>query len=84
MGAVQRQYLGGIKRADYPSFSVFPGLRTQRIDETITYGASIGVPGLSYAGFTPVVQINGSIANSNFDRFTRDSFSAGLTLQSRF
>ena len=76
---------GGVAFADYPDYAIgFFAVDGGRQDTTVFYAATIGLPDASYAGFTPSVTIAASSTDSNVSRFTRDTFSAGITLSSQF
>lgn len=85
IGPVSLSISGGASKADFPDYSIGPfTVAGGRQDTTLFYGATIGFPAVSYAGFTPVLNITGSNTDSNVTRFTRDSLSAGITIQSEF
>lgn len=84
-GPVSVSINGGLRWTDYPDYNLaFGAVDGGREDLAVTYGLDLGLPDVSYAGFTPGLSISGSIAESNISRFTRNSFSAGFNLRSTF
>ncbi|WP_342076262.1 surface lipoprotein assembly modifier [Yoonia sp. SS1-5] len=84
LGPVTLGLNAGIRKADYPVYVLIGPVDGGRQDTTFFYGANVGFPDIEYAGFSPGLSISGSTAESNVSRFTRDSFSVGLTLNSAF
>ncbi|WP_445809692.1 hypothetical protein [Yoonia sp.] len=85
IGPLSLNLSGGASKADFPDYSIGPFVVAGgRQDRTLFYGATIGFPDVSYAGFTPVLNIAGSHTDSNVTRFTRDNLSAGITIKSEF
>ena len=84
-GPVSISVNGGLRWTDYPDYNLpFGAVDGGREDLAVTYGMDLGLPDVSYAGFSPGLSISGSIADSNVSRFTRNSFSAGFNLRSTF
>ncbi len=83
VGPVSLSVGAGLRFTDYGLYEIL-FLEGPRNDKTLFYNATIGVPDIEFAGFTPAIVISGSNADSNIDRFTRDTFSAGLTIRSSF
>ena len=83
-GPVSLSVSAGVKWSDYPDYRLIGAVVGGREDLTFSYGMNIGLPDVSYAGFSPGLSISGSIADSNISRFTRNSVSVGLTLNSTF
>ncbi len=84
IGPVSLSVNVGLKSTDYPDYSVLGPVDGGREDESFLYGINIGFPDVEYAGFSPALVINGSVAESNISRFTRDTFSVGFVLNSAF
>ncbi|WP_411642657.1 surface lipoprotein assembly modifier [Loktanella agnita] len=82
IGPISLSINAGLKYADYPEYFFFGDIG--REDKTFLYGANIGLPDVSYAGFSPMLQLSGNIAESTVNRFTRDGFSMGFVLNSTF
>ena len=72
----------GVKEAYYP-IDVLTAEGDRR-DEGYFYRLDLGLPSIEYAGFTPLLTINGSDTESNNGRFTRNSFSWAFTINSAF
>lgn len=83
-GPVSLGVSGGVKWTDYPDYRLIIPVDGGREDKTLFYTINLGFDDLTYAGFTPGLQINGNLADSNISRFTRNTFSVGLTLSSTF
>ncbi|WP_439154892.1 surface lipoprotein assembly modifier [Yoonia sp.] len=83
-GPVTLGISAGIKWSDYPAYTVLIPVDGGREDQTFFYTINMGFDDLSYAGFTPGLTISGSVADSNISRFTRNTTSFGLTLNSTF
>ena len=83
-GPVSVSVNGGLRWTDYPAYNLIFPVDGGREDFTFTYGLDLGLPDVSYYGFSPGLSISGSIADSNISRFTRNSLSAGFTLRSTF
>ncbi|MBE0414160.1 surface lipoprotein assembly modifier [Yoonia sp.] len=75
---------GGVKWSDYPDYVLIFPVDGGREDLTFFYSMNMGFNDLTYAGFTPGLQISGNVADSNISRFTRNTVSVGLTLNSNF
>ncbi len=83
IGPIALSVNAGFKTADYPDY-LFLFSEPGRQDDTFVYGATIVFPEIEYAGFRPGLEIRGSSSDSNFDRFTRDTFSVGFIINSAF
>jgi hypothetical protein len=84
VGPVSLSVGGGVTWADFPQYRLLLPVDGGRQDTTLFYTVNIGLPEISYAGFTPALSISASSTESNVSRFTRDSLSAGLTIRSEF
>ncbi|PUB16240.1 surface lipoprotein assembly modifier [Yoonia sediminilitoris] len=82
IGPVSVSVSAGIKRADYPSY--FLSFADGRQDEGYFYGIELDFPEFEYAGFSPGISIQGTDTESNVSRFTRNSISTQLTINSAF
>lgn len=86
-GPISLSANAGLKWREYPRYGTNPfdsSSLVRREDWTFLYGVTVGLPDVSYAGFTPTFTIGGSVADSNVNRFKRDSFSVNLTMRSLF
>ncbi|WP_296425162.1 surface lipoprotein assembly modifier [Yoonia sp.] len=83
-GPISLGISGGIKWTDYPDYRLIAFVDGGREDVSVFYNLNIGFPDVSYAGFSPGLAISGSIAESNVSRFTRDTLSVALTVNSTF
>lgn len=83
-GPVSLGISGGVKWTDYPNYNVIFPVDGGREDLSLFYGVNIGFSDATYAGFTPALAINGSVSDSNISRFTRNTVSVALTLNSSF
>lgn len=83
-GPVTLGVSAGVKWSDYPAYTVIFPVDGGREDQAFFYTINMGFDDLTYAGFTPGLTISGSVADSNISRFTRNTTSFGLTLNSTF
>ena len=84
IGAVSLSVGAGLSWANYPDYQLLGSVAGGRQDTTVFYNVNIGFPDVAYAGFVPGVTVNHSISDSNVSRFTRDTLSVGLTVNSVF
>lgn len=73
----------GITWSDYPDY-IFLNPVPGRQDTSVFATLNIGFAQISYAGFTPALTLTATATDSNVSRFTRDTLSAGLSIQSVF
>ena len=71
----------GLSRKDYDTYSLSAD---GRHDSTVSLGATAVFPKISYFGFSPSLTVAASRTTSNISRFSSDSLSARLALQSNF
>jgi len=70
---------------EYPGYTLFGSPITGgRQDTTNFYTINVGFPAATYAGFTPGLTWNHSLSDSNVSRFTRETRSLGVTINSAF
>lgn len=84
IGPVTLGVNAGIRWADYPGYAIFFPVEGGREDKSLIYGATMEFADLAYAGFSPLLIFNGNATESNVSRFTRDTFTVGLSLKSTF
>jgi hypothetical protein len=84
IGPVSVSVNAGVRWSDYPTYLLLGPVDGGREDSSVFYGVSLGFPNITYAGFTPGLTFNGNNTESNISRFTRDTFSVGLTIRSVF
>ena len=73
----------GYRWSDYPDYRIGTS-DVGRDDETLSTFATIGLPSLEYAGFSPSIRIDASQTESDFDRFDRSNYTVALNLVSSF
>lgn len=75
----------GYRWTEYPDYFVFlVSQSVGRDDTTVSANATIGLPSVEYAGFSPSIRIDASQSASNLDRFDSSTFSVGLNFNSSF
>lgn len=84
IGPVTLSVGAGYTRTDYPDYRLLYPVTGGRSDDTLFYNIKVGFPDATYAGFTPGLNLNRSLSDSNVSRYTRDSMSVGVTLNSAF
>jgi hypothetical protein len=84
VGPFELSFQIGYQFADFADYRVILPVPGGRQDETWSARLSAAIPGLSQAGFSPVISVGWDGTDSNVSRFTRDGWSVDVSLRSSF